>query len=195
MRWALGFARAAEAHKKLVETWGTPRRLQAGTIQLGRQLTRWIGNLSASDVAKPFRFGDLSQRVPLINDSCAINIESIDSPWYGTVDDLYAALGRALFKIAVTGMVVRDRTGWTVTIDEIGTFLRDTYDFNGDQPLGSWGPNGFSRMAVGAAAIEVDWRQSGSIWQRSHSYFHGRERFVSRLSNDVRPWRGFRIVL
>lgn len=171
MQWLLSFGRAATADRRLLDTWASQQRLGASTIQIERQFRKCIGTMKPAALVKPFRFGDLGRSVPWINENCAINIERVDSPWYNATDDLYAALGRALVKIEVSGMAKRDGRGWTVTIDQVGTFMRDTYDFNGDQSLGSWGPSGFSRMAVASLPIEVDWRKKPTFWQRQHEFF------------------------
>lgn len=171
MSWALRFDRASAANTRLLNTWATPTRLAAGTVQIEAKLKKWIADLPPASLAKPFRFGDLARRTELINETCTIDIEHVDSSVFGAVDDFYAALGSALFKIAVTGMVERTGKHWLVTIDEVGTFLRDTYDFKGSQPLGSWGPTGMSRVAVAASDIEVDWRVDQSWWTREHAYF------------------------
>lgn len=87
------------------------------------------------------------------------------------MDDFYAAFGNAAVKLVVSGQVVPRQGGWRVTIDQAGTYLRDTYDSNGDQPLGSWGPDGFSRVAVLAPGIEVDPATEESFWLRGQRVF------------------------
>ena len=133
---------------------------------------------------RPFRFGDLRRRVPVIDMDCAINREVVDSAWYGAVDDFYAAFGSALVRLAVSGMVEPVSGGWRVTIDQVGTYLRDSYDFNGNQPLGSWGPGGLSRVALLAPAIEVEVRKQPSSFRQGFACFP--------VSND--PFRQYRGV-
>ena len=78
--------------------------------------------------------------------TCQLNFQRIESALFGDVDDFYAAIGRGSVKIAVAGDAVPlPAARIRLTIDEVGTSLRDTYDFNGDQMLGSWGPTGLSR--------------------------------------------------
>jgi hypothetical protein len=67
------------------------------------------------------------------------------------LDDMWGALADTLFKIAAAGFVTPKLkevdTGlqcgfeaeyYEVSVDTIGVYLRDTYDFNGDQYLGHW---------------------------------------------------------
>ena len=67
----------------------------------------------------------------------------------GDMDDLRAALANFVFKVIVVGSVepiLTDKkklTGkYTVTINEVGIYVKDSYDFNDDkgedQELGNW---------------------------------------------------------
>lgn len=42
-----------------------------------------------------------------------------------------------------------------LSIDEVGLYLRDTYDFNENQMLGQWGPGGVGRVGVLAPSIPI----------------------------------------
>lgn len=159
MTWAMAVPRFATAQRTLANTWSNSTRIGPTRRQIAAQLHGWMSTYGV-DAAKPFRFGDLSRRVPEIDMRCAVNREVVTSDWYGAVDDFHAAFGSALVRLAVSGMVESVGGGWRVVIDEIGTYLRDAYDFNGDQPLGSWGPTGLSRVAVLAPEIEVDLRRN-----------------------------------
>lgn len=170
MRWALGFSRVAAANTNLLNTWSRGERLPKSAGQVANQLRRWITQHGLSG-RQPFRFGNLSQPIAAVDRLCAINRDIVESSFFGPVDDFYAAFGNAAVKLAVSGQVVPVDGGWRVTIDQAGTYLRDTYDFNGDQPLGSWGPDGFSRVAVLAPDIEVDPAAPESIWIRGQRVF------------------------
>lgn len=170
MAWALRFARAAAANARLITTWSNAQRLPASSRQIELQLRRSIGE-HRTDTSKSFRFGNLGLPVTEVNRNCAINVEVISSNWYGGVDDLYAALGNALVKVAVSGVVEREGSAWQVTIDQLATFIRDTYDFIGDQSLGSWGPKGFSRAAVLAPNIEIEPSKPEGFFTEGALYF------------------------
>jgi hypothetical protein len=170
LAWALRVPRVAAAHSTLLSTWSTGERRARSIEQIVAQFRRWIAT-GGVDVRRPFRFGDLSRPVPEVDQRCAINREIVTSNWHGTVDDFYAAFGNALVRLAVSGLVTPVDGGWRIVVDQVGTYLRDSYDFNGDQPLGSWGRSGFSRVAVLAAEIAVDAREAESFWRRGVSYF------------------------
>jgi hypothetical protein len=57
------------------------------------------------------------------------------------MDDLYGSLGEATLKVALIGLVMpHPGTGrFTFKVTDAGFYIRDTYDFNGDQYLGAWG--------------------------------------------------------
>jgi len=171
LAWASRFTRAVVAFNTLRTTWTDADRMAAAQPQLEKKVKRWVARHGA-DPAKKFRFGQLHGSVIDVNEDSAININRVESDWYGTVDDFYAALGTALFKLAVAGDVAPAGGGrWTVTIDEYAIFLRDTYDFIGEQRLGSWGPAGFSRSAVLAPDIEIDPKAEEGWWHRQAQLF------------------------
>lgn len=179
MAWAMGFSRAVHALEQLREGWSQPQRMARSNPVVAGQLRRWIVRTAPTGA---FRFGDLSGGVPAIDQSCAINFQPVDSGWPGPIDDFYAALGRASIKIAVSGMVTASADNWRLTIDEVGFYLRDTYDFISDQRLGSWGPDGFSRVAVGAPGIEIDPAATPGMWSGAAQYW--------TVDNaDFRRWR------
>lgn len=180
MAWALGFGRAVDALAQLREGWAQQQRLARSNPVIARQLRRWIAGRAPP--ASPFRFGDLGAGSLAVDQACAINYQPIDSSWFGPIDDFYAALGRASIKIAVTGMVTAAGDDWRLAIDEIGFYLRDTYDFLGDQRLGSWGPDGFSRVAVGAPGIEID--PAGTP-----GFLSGAAQYWTVDNADFRRWR------
>lgn len=63
---------------------------------------------------------------------------------YGPIDDFKATLGRATIRFLVAGSVTVGDTSIDVSLDRVGLYLRDSYDFNDDadawfsQFLGYW---------------------------------------------------------
>ena len=90
-------------------------------------------------------------------------------------------MGNALLMLAVAGEAT-PLTGnrWRVTIDEVGSYIRDSYDFLGPQPLGAWGPDGFSRIAVFAPEVPI-------IAEQPHS--DGQGRYFSVSNDSFRKYR------
>jgi hypothetical protein len=81
-------------------------------------------------------FGDLTLPVPQI-DEAWVNSRPVSSGT--TVDGLTAALGGFLLQVAVTGQVLSAPGFTQIVINEIGIYVKDSFDFNGDQFLGVWG--------------------------------------------------------
>lgn len=154
MGWARGFSRVASAEQRLLATWSNPTRLSASRQVLEKRVRHWRQRHATGDRA--FRFGNLSAATAEIDATSQINIEKVDSAYSGTVDDFYAAIGNCTLKIAVSGMVTAlGNNRLRLVIDEVGTYLRDTYDFIDDQGLGGWGPSGLRRAALLAPDIQI----------------------------------------
>jgi len=111
-------------------------------------------------------FGDFSRPVPEI-DADYINERAVGSIW-DPLDDMYAALGKFNLRVAVKGFIKLSPDPSTLTyvvnISEVGVYLRDSYDFNGDQSLGYWnastnygGGNPFKGTPVANSDFR-DWR-------------------------------------
>lgn len=99
-------------------------------------------------------FGDLTQPVEVL-DKDYINYRGTSGAypsWYGyysnydyglydlfDMDDMTAALGQYVMRVVLAGSVSHDDDRlYEVTIDEVGVYIRDSYDFNGEQSLGYW---------------------------------------------------------
>lgn len=151
--WALTFPRCAATVRTLTsEHWWTGDEARRN---LGRTLQRQ-GKLTNRETA----FGDMTRAVTVLNG------EAVTELWCGSLtdplDDMYAALGNFAVRVVVAGRVVpvsvgmpsmtstrRPRT--TVTrhqarIEQVGLFLRDSFDYNGFQALGFWSTSDVSRL-------------------------------------------------
>jgi len=138
MDWVLKLPRAKNVYDKLMADFIWAKH--AALIEVGRALQR-KGLLADFHGSKTF--GDLGGPVAELDDDY-INQRTIAG--YQGVDDLTAALGAFEFRVVVAGSVQPVRIisrGQTllrhdVTIKEIGVYVRDSYDFEGDQFLGWW---------------------------------------------------------
>ncbi|UYY58614.1 DUF6402 family protein [Sphingomonas sp. S2-65] len=153
MAWAMKFTRARDARDELIKTWSLPERMERSRPHLENQLRQWQSKVPGG---RPFRFGDLSARAAVVDVTCQVNIQKIPSSAWTPIDSFYAAIGAASVKLAVSGLVTPGANGqMRLAIDEIGVYLRDTYDFNGDQMLGQWGPNGVTKANVLEPSIPI----------------------------------------
>ncbi len=180
MAWALGFARVRAAMAKLQAQWASP----AGKAQL-RLHVKKRGDI---EIQPRWRFGNLALPAKLLDESCQVNFVSLGS-LADPLDDFYGAMGEALLKVAVSGIVTSKGPGQTaIAIDEMGFYLRDSYDFNDpenaflSQPLGFWGHQGVHRFHV-SAPIAV----SQQDVQKNQSKAPGQTYFVQ--NTDFRQWR------
>jgi hypothetical protein len=130
--WALTFPRARNVYDQLIRDriWANP----AGQVEVVRMLRR-KGLLAAGS-----SFGSLGLPVqsqdPDYVTQRVVPFDLMNDP----LDDMSAALANFAFRVLVAGSVAAGPggVGHRVTISEIGVYIRDTYDFNGFQPLGFW---------------------------------------------------------
>jgi hypothetical protein len=139
MDWVLSFERAKDVYDRLVaeRIWSN----NAAQVELTEQLLR-KGYLKK--FAGTQRFGDLTQPVGILQ-ADYINHRPAGSST-GRLDDLTAALGAFTFRVVVAGTVTwaEARDTFDVTIDQVGVYVHDSFDFNGSQYLGSWAYPGSS---------------------------------------------------
>jgi hypothetical protein len=156
--WALTFARCRQAYERITsERWWCSDEARDN---LGR-LLHGQGKLTSRETA----FGDLSLQVPQLNDQVVTEL------WVGSLtdrmDDMYAALGNFALRVVVAGTVgpagvqpisVSTMTGsgrsprtvgrYTARIEQVGFFIRDSFDYEGAQALGFWSSNDVSRIPL-----------------------------------------------
>ncbi len=126
MDWVLKFQRAKKVFDKLI----------ADRI--------WTNDASQKRIVKLIKtkamgasFGNLSLPAAQVDPSW-INSRPCTSG--SKVDALTAALGAFNLKVAVSGKVTARIWGAaTVSIREVGVYVKDSFDFNGSQFLGFWG--------------------------------------------------------
>ena len=128
--WVLKFDRARIVYEKLIADrfWANPAAQEQLTLVLQRKslLTRTA-----------MTFGSLTDTADA-QDADAINYRVVGFS-LGDLDDMSAALGNFVFKVVAYGEVRPGSSGdYQVTISQVGVYVRDSFDFNGDQFLGFW---------------------------------------------------------
>lgn len=154
MAWLLGFQRAEEARKKILEVLVPPNdvplwRSSKALGEFEKRLKR--GHKFTNEREK---FGYHLDAVKLHHESFLneIVVGSDEDP----LDDLYGALAIFLMQVAAAGYTepVRDKSGnilsYNIHIEQVGLYIRDTYEFIDDywkpsQPLGLWNFKGVKR--------------------------------------------------
>lgn len=130
-RWALTFSRARQIYDQLMREriWANAAAQREITAMLRRK-----GFLMPASRS----FGDLTQSVER-QDADYINYRVVNFG-LSDLDDMSAALGNFAFRVLVSGSVTAASrmSEYQVTITEVGVYIRDSFDFNGDQFLGYW---------------------------------------------------------
>ncbi|AVS75835.1 DUF6402 family protein [Paracidovorax cattleyae] len=139
MSWALQFNRVRTAMQQLQTTWSSPAGIKQLKVRVDRAAPAHAGQC--------WRFGNLGLPAKELDDSCQVNF-LLFGKMGDPMDDFYGAMGEAQIKIAVSGIVTStENKKASIEVDELGFYLRDSYDFQDgnnfiSQPLGCWGFNG-----------------------------------------------------
>lgn len=133
MAWALGFPRAREVYDKIIaeRVWTSAPSKRELRAVLARD-----GYLSGGGSS----FGVFRSTLPVVHRN-AVNYRSVNQSVFTGFDDMAAALANFNFHIQVGGEVSHAPSGggrYRVRIDLVGIYIRDQYDFTGDQELGFW---------------------------------------------------------
>lgn len=83
------------------------------------------------------QFGNLSATGRALEDEY-VNYRALSKYHAYELDELTAALGLFTFYVIPSGTASRDARTVSVSINRIGIYLRDSFDFNGEQFLGVW---------------------------------------------------------
>jgi hypothetical protein len=128
MDWVLQFARAKAVYDEIIkEKIWTNGASQKRMAEILKKKPRAAGQL----------WGDLSKPVTEVDEEW-INARPVVSGW--SVDALTGALGAFELQVAIAGKVRSIGGGeFEVSIEEVGIYVKDSFDFNGDQFLGVWG--------------------------------------------------------
>ena len=151
MEWVLRFDRAKKVYDEMFrdKIYMNNKAIE----QMGREIKK-----------KESKFGNLDLPIEQLHEY-HINHREVGSNWDPT-DDLKAALGRFSFYIAVGGTVSCFQEEITVTIIDVGVYVRDSYDFEDlsgflSQALGYWKKEtnyGGSNWFKGSAVRNKDFR-------------------------------------
>lgn len=137
MEWAMQFKTCRNAIRIAEGRIDTPKAV--ALLKKRLKAAGWIPGT-------PFELGFFGMPALQMDSISQVNIaefgESSD-----TLDDLYGALGRATVKVGVVGTTHSENDTTTgrpqhyFRTSHIGFYIRDNYDFNGPQYLGTWTKN------------------------------------------------------
>lgn len=134
MDWAMRFARCRKAVELAESRVTTPKALDILRDRLKK--TGWSGD-------GQFNLGFYGMSAVQMDALNQVNIAPLGDKW-DVLDDMYGALGSALVKVGVVGTafsekdVVTGKSRILFRVTHLGFYIRDHYDFNGLQYLGTW---------------------------------------------------------
>ncbi len=120
MSWVLGYARAKKVYDDIIK-----QKLYVNAAAVA-QIKKTHGN-------KIGAFGDFTLPVPVL-DKESIQYRVVGFSLTDPIDDLSAALGNFTFRVVVKGCA----TAGAIGITHIGIYVKDSFDFQGNQHLGYW---------------------------------------------------------
>jgi hypothetical protein len=129
MDWVLGYDRAKSAYDELLNVYAN----DAAKAVLKRQLESMFARTTATTIA----FGNFTKNGSALHQQ-HVNHREVASGYAYALDELTGALGNFSFYVIPKGTATKTSNGISVTITEVGVYLRDSFDFNGDQNLGHW---------------------------------------------------------
>ena len=156
MSWAIANPRVRVAMKELrAKMANTPAR----TV-----LKERVSKLSWG-TAERMQFGNRRNAAIELEQTCQSNFEPFGDT-FDTMDDLFGGLGSATLKVALIGEARRNPpTGkLALQVTDAGFYIRDTYDFNDFQYLGTWTKNGVlskAEMVINTALDGLVFRWGG----------------------------------
>jgi hypothetical protein len=174
MGWVLQYDRAKATYAEIFskELWKTENARKA----LLRTLTE--KGVLPTTVPKAFPLGgNYANQGTDTLDSFSTQYHSFkSSPLGDPLDGLYGALGSFTFKLVVCGQVspVKEKPGkYTVAVDKVGVYVRDSFDFNDDgfisQPLGYWSAKHMDVSKSPGTDFEYVTNADYRAWRDKHS--------------------------
>lgn len=134
MAWAMKFERC----RKAVEAADSI----AFSVNAVRLLTKRLASARQSHEL-PFTLGRHGMSARDLDLVAQVNFHKFGEP-LDVLDDMYGALGKATLKVGVVGQAFTERSAATGKLrylfhaEYLGFYIRDHYDFNGLQYLGTW---------------------------------------------------------
>lgn len=129
-----------------------------------------------------FQFGNKNLSVAELDANHAVNFRGFGT-LLDTVNDLYGAVGTAVFKAAVVGHVIHVDKRDIFVVEGLAFYVRDTYDFNDNPginpPLGIW-----NRDRVLSKVESINYTTNPAFYAAEK--FRG---FVSVGNEDFRRWQ------
>lgn len=176
-----GIDKASEYPKQYVNTtmftWEWLEQFEKVRVAVGSLIERLNNSAAKNTLKNKFEkyLNSYSTDIPLPHtiqndlDAVALHSEwqcqyqSINYAPFDDIDDLYGSLGNFGLYAAITKCTITKITNhmvtpnhYTVHVTEVGIYMRDTYDFNGNQYLGHWNFEGLDIDSAGGIWNQLD---------------------------------------
>lgn len=122
----------------------------------------------------------------ILHSNCQFQRETVGYS-FKEMDDLYGSLGNfgiyaAIMKITISP----SRKGYRILLNDVGLYMRDTYDFLGDQYLGHWCDEGLKLELLGGARNIIE-----TIDERSKSQLINEYNNADPVDSNGNPIEAF----
>lgn len=163
MGWALRFERIKKHYNENLNKWQTTESLESLKKEIGKMVKDGYGSYPTLKVKlttfglqnindaqlvdltiKPdeFKKNDIKTvktKVPLFDKYYFTSAIYEESKLFPNLDDFYGSIANCNIRFTAKGtMKYKDIDYIEVMITEIGVYIRDGFDYSGDQPLGYW---------------------------------------------------------
>lgn len=154
MSWALGFARVKTVHDAMItnKIWVSTKGKPALVKEIQRMVTdgkvtvpKKEGDSTAFGIFSNSIIDHDDQKIPTFDKYHYQESKFKPGVWDNTttdLDDLTAALANFVFRMSAGGTITKTKTGYTVHVTKVATYIRDSFDFIdpgwASQDLGYW---------------------------------------------------------
>ncbi|KAA1181161.1 DUF6402 family protein [Photorhabdus heterorhabditis] len=169
MEWAMKYKQPKDVMSVLINGWASSAGIEQLKIQLKKE-----------GVNKELGY---EKDIREIDTFSVVNSRRFGSK-FDTIDDWYGAMGNSNMKVAVKGYVDKLNGKDVFVTEQIGIYLKDTYDFVGaTEPLGIWSKNGIldkvSSVDYAALYATGSWM---ALWVKYNGY-------VPVINDSFRKWQ------
>lgn len=158
--WALTFDRARSVYDAIHSgrIWANPAAQgRIATVLRSRTL---LG-------AAATRFDDTAGPPDHVHDWHA-NFRVVSNSGMTSIDDMDAALANFAFYVVIGGSAAPSSGRHRVTIETVGVYIMDSYDFNGSQDLGYWNETTNSASTWNALSGDHVTNETFRDWRTAH---------------------------
>jgi hypothetical protein len=188
LEWILSFKRARVVYDQAIaeHIWvnDAAKLVIAKWLDKNGKFKRW-----------PTRFGNFQKPIKDLHEDhiqnrvAGYDLIYVDGYFW---DDLLVSLGRFTFYFVVAGRVTPMKAGHLVSVEKVGVYVRDSYDFQGSQSLGAWKLPDWAEVLEFPSSCEVgnntfrNWRDD---YNRGGDYYILTDLRIMETSDHFMAWQ------